>query len=105
MIENNVEILKQQDWNELTRDLTVRTSKDKKTVRYLNVMVDQNSGQILAVSKNIRVFKDMVTLTIALQRRHGPLPFKLEFASLNYELPKAIKSILQESFEQFNSIS
>ena len=102
MIQTNVEMLKNINWNALTNSLTVRSTPELEIVGYLNMMVEQSTGEILEVLDGVREYDNMKVVHIKLINPGSPLSFKLELMDEDGKLSDSIRGDIMSALDRFN---
>ena len=102
MININAHRLREMDWDTIARPLSMRT-KDNEEIRYLNMVLNENTGEVLEVAHRVTVVKDMLVLHIALKKTIGESSFKIVLLDKKSELPDSIVDVITSTFEEFNS--
>ena len=103
MIQTNVSKLISMDWEDIRGDLRVSSDDNNEVAGYLNLMVNESSGEILEIAPHTRVYENMAVSYVKLKEGAGE-HFELELLDERKELPEAISKIVMESFDSFNKI-
>ena len=107
IIDQNLSTLKSIDLGSECRGVSIR-QEGSNFVRYMNLMVSANTGEIYKISKKVFDFPDMLVAIVAVETpvdaelgKEPKMHLKL-LGSIAGELPEKVSSIVESSFEKFN---
>ena len=102
ILEENVNMLKNFDFEEILSNLSVREINGE-LVSYLNLLVDKSSKAFISLSQEVMITDNGITTPVAIKRKSFEGDFRLELIVLEGEkIPADVQEVIKQSFELFN---